>query len=120
MLNARKQLTRSVTRSRPALPRVPAVIAVERLARLAAAGASATRMATAACGIVAEWRAEVMPPAMLIEQLEALRTEIDSGLSAAEDYEADADEADKPRARVQLDALRATQRALQAQAEGLS
>ena len=119
-LNARKQLTRgAAATSHPSPHRVPAVVAVERLAKLAVAGAPAPRMIAAACAIVAEWRDGAMPPGMLIEQLQALRTEIDDGLAAAEDYVADADEADKPRARFQLDALRATQQVLKAEAERL-
>ena len=76
-------------------------------------------MIAAACGIVAEWREEGVLPGVLSDQLEALRVEIDGGLAAAEDYVADADEADRPRARLQLDALRATQQVLEAEAERL-
>ncbi len=68
-------------------------------------------MVAAACGILAEWCAEAMPSDVLREQLEALRTDIEGGVSAAEDYVADADETNKPRA---------TQHALKAEAERLS
>jgi hypothetical protein len=120
MALARKQVTRGgVAASRPLPDRAPALVAVERLAKLAVAGAPAPRMVAAACAIVGEWRDGAMPPGMLMKQLEALQTEIDDGLAAAEDYVAEADEADKPRARFQLDALRATQRVLKAEAERL-
>jgi hypothetical protein len=118
--HARKQLARGPAEFHPAVVRAPAMIAVERLAKLAVAGTPARRMAAVACQIMAEWRAEPMQPDLLCEHLEALRTEVDNGVAAAEDYVADADERDKPKALIQLEGLRATQHALKAEAERLS
>src|SRR3954447_12501091 len=100
-VHARKQLVRAAVSvsPRPDQHRAPAAFAAERLAKLLVAGAPPPRMMAAACGIVAEWCDGSIPSGVLSEQLEALRAEIDGGLAAAEDYVADVDEAEKPRAR---------------------
>ena len=89
-------------------PRTPAAIAIERLAKMATAGSKPGRMAIAVDNILIEWGAEDMPPADLRERIEQLQSDIDDGVTAAEDYLAEAD-TDKARtaAQGQLDALAA-------------
>ena len=116
--DARKQQGRRHEAPRAPERHTPAVIAIERLAKLAMAGTPANKMVAAARGIVADWRASGIQPSALSDHIAALRSDIDGGVSAAEDYVADADETDRPKARTQLEALRATQEALKAEMHG--
>ncbi len=109
--NARQQQTYGAERTGTPRPRTPAVIAIERVAKLAVAGTSVHKMVAVACGIVSGWRAEAMQSDVLAEQVEVLRSDVDSGVWAAEDYVDEADEKDKPKALIQLEALRAVQHA---------
>ena len=88
--------------------------ATARLAQLVISGAPPRRVITAASAVVMELRAQGERGR---EQLDALRAEIEDGITAAEDYAAEAGATHRPRALAQLNALRAAHDSLQLEGE---
>ncbi len=105
--------------AKPPAQRTPASALVERLAKLAAAGTPGPRLIAAADLALHAWRTQGMPDPDIREALAAALSEIDGGVTAAEDYVGEAEsEKQRSAAQAQLDALKAVQAWLAAEKGG--